>query len=310
MILEVSIYLVCIILFCFLANRLYFSGSRYKSEKKLNGKVALVTGSDCGIGFETALDFAERGARVILACRNSLKAEKAVRKIIQKSGNKQVDYELIDLSDLDSIKAFSRNIQSKIDQLDILVNNAGVMGCPESWKTKQGFDMQFGVNYLGHFLLTNLLLDLIKKTPKSRIINVSSCVHYLAKIGLDSDEFKGYPKSKLALVMFTKELAKQLHSTGVTVVSVHPGIIIRNTGESYCRLFPLIVKILYLIYMIFTKSAYEGAMNIVFCAIDDQVPKLNGCYFSDCRPKEPSKQTFDEQNCKNLWEISKKLVGL
>lgn len=177
-ILGLSTYFLIIFIFGYLANRFYFSGARYKSNKRLDGKVAIVTGSDSGIGFETALDLAKRGARVILACRNSLKAEKAVQKIIKKSGNKKIDYQHMDLSDLDSVNDFAKNIKSKIDQLDILINNAGVMGCPDSWKTKQGFDMQFGVNYLGHFLLTHLLLDLIKKTSKSRIINVSSCVHF------------------------------------------------------------------------------------------------------------------------------------
>lgn len=176
--LGIATYFLFFLIFGYLVNRFYFSGARYKSNKKLDGKVAIVTGSDSGIGFETALDLAKRGARVILACRNSLKAEKAVQKIIKKSGNQQVDYQLIDLSDLDSVKDFAKNIHSKIDKLDILINNAGVMGCPDSWKTKQGFDMQFGVNYLGHFLLTHLLLDLIKKTPNSRVVNVSSCVHY------------------------------------------------------------------------------------------------------------------------------------
>lgn len=178
MLIDLIVYVFSLSLFCYLANRFYFSGARYKSDKRLDGKVAVVTGSDSGIGFETALDFAKRGARVILACRDTIRAEKAVLAIIQQTGNKQVDYEFIDLADLDTVRSFVKNLKQKIERLDLLVNNAGVMACPSKWRTKQGYEMQFGVNYLGHFLLTNLLLELIKKTPKSRIINVSSCLHF------------------------------------------------------------------------------------------------------------------------------------
>ncbi|RNA08950.1 retinol dehydrogenase 13-like [Brachionus plicatilis] len=301
MLIDLIVYVVSVSLFCYLANRFYFSGARYKSEKKLDGKVVVVTGSDSGIGFETALDFAKRGARVILACRDTIRAEKAVGTIIQQTGNKQVDYEFIDLADLDTVRSFVKSLKQKIDRLDLLVNNAGVMACPSEWRTKQGYEMQFGVNYLGHFLLTNLLLDLIKKTPKSRVISVSSCLHYYGNIEWDCLE-KGYSQSKLAVVMFTKELARRLDGTSVTAVCLHPGAvrtgIIRYTGESMCRLFPLIIRVFYVCYMIVTKNTIEGSMTTIYCALDDEVPKYNGCYFSDCALKLPSKAVFNDQDVK------------
>lgn len=176
--LYILIYIFGACILGYLANRFYFSGARYKSNKRLDGKVAIVTGSDSGIGYQTALDFARRGARVYLACRDSIRAEKAVEEIRKETGNKKVDYEFINLADLTTVHEFVDKIKMKIDRLDLLVNNAGVMACPKKWRTKQGYEMHFGINHLGHFLLTNLLLDLIKKTPQSRIISISSVAHY------------------------------------------------------------------------------------------------------------------------------------
>ncbi|CAF0723031.1 unnamed protein product [Brachionus calyciflorus] len=317
--LDIVLYAIFLSILCYLANRYYFSGAKYKSNKKLNGKVIIVTGADSGIGFETALDFANRGARVILACRETVKAEKAVEDIRRKTGNDKVEYEFIDLADLTTVRSFCDKIKTQIDRLDILVNNAGVMACPPKWRTKQGYEMQFGINYLGHFLLTNLLLDLIKKTPQSRIVSLSSCIHYLGKMYWDSfyggvNIMKAYCQSKLAIILFTKELTKRLEGSGVTCVCLNPGAvrtgIIRYTGKSMCFLFPIVVKIFYVLYLIVTKSAYEGSLTTIYCAIDDEVPKYNGYYFSDCAKKKPSKAALNEHDAKRLWDISVKMVDL
>lgn len=321
MIYDLVLYVIGLGIFFYLANRFYFSGGRYKSNKRLDGKVAIITGSDTGIGYETALDFAKRGARVILACRDTVNAEKAVNKLQAKTGNKNIDYEYIDLADLDSVRSFADKIKSLTDRLDLLVNNAGVMACPNKWRTKQGYDMQFGINHLGHFLLTNLLLDLIKKTPQSRIISVSSVAHYFGTMDWDNLDgkhnynlVKGYCQSKLAIVLFTRELAKRLEGTGVTAVCLHPGAvrtgIIRYTGETMCRLFPLIVKIFYLCYMIVTKNPYEGSLTTIYCAVDEQIPKYNGYYFSDCAIKRPSRNALNDKDAKRLWDLSAKMVDL
>jgi NAD(P)-dependent dehydrogenase (short-subunit alcohol dehydrogenase family) len=132
----------------YLANRYYFSGAKYKSKKRLDNKVAIITGANTGIGYQTTLDFAKRGAHVIMACKEMKDAEKAVAEIIKVSKNDRVEVEYIDLADLDEVRAFSKKFHSRFDRLDILVNNAGVMVCP-NWRTTQGFEMQFGVNHLG-----------------------------------------------------------------------------------------------------------------------------------------------------------------
>lgn len=163
-----------------MANRFFFSGGRCKTKNRADNKIAIVTGSNTGIGYQTALELARRGARVIIACHDSKDSERAVKKIIQKTKNHQVEFEYVDLADLNSVRSFANKMNANLKKLDILINNAGVMATPYE-KSPQGYEMQFAVNYLGHFLLTNLLLNLIKKTPNSRIISVASIAHMCKK---------------------------------------------------------------------------------------------------------------------------------
>jgi retinol dehydrogenase-12 len=146
-------------------------------DKKLDGKVIIITGANCGIGYETALDLAKRNARIILACRDPKRAQEAVDKIKTESKNENVEFEQLDLASMKSIRDFSDRINKKLTKLDILINNAGLSGDGPIKKTEDGFEMVFGVNHLGPFLLTNLLLDLLKKSAPSRIINVASAAH-------------------------------------------------------------------------------------------------------------------------------------
>ena len=160
--------------FVYLTRRFYFDGPWCNDRTtKLNGKTVIITGANTGIGKETALDLAGRGARVILACRDMPKAEEAAKYIRSQTGNGNVHVDKLDLSSFDSIRQFCAKINEREDRIDILINNAGIMMCPK-WTTKDGFEMQFGTNHLGHFLLTNLLLDKIRKSGAARIINVSS----------------------------------------------------------------------------------------------------------------------------------------
>jgi NAD(P)-dependent dehydrogenase (short-subunit alcohol dehydrogenase family) len=154
----------------------YFDGVKCNSKIGLTGKVAIVTGANTGIGYETALDFAQRDARVIIACRNLDKANAAAEKIKKLSNNNKVQVEKLDLSDLSSVRKLAEKMNSTLNKLDLLINNAGIMATPYT-KTIDGFEMQFGTNHLGPFLLTNLLLPLLKKAEGSRIINVSSIAH-------------------------------------------------------------------------------------------------------------------------------------
>lgn len=309
-----------ILLFAYLSNKYFFSGGRCYSKRRLDNKVAIITGSNTGIGYQTALDFARRGAKVILACRDTKKAEKAAKQIQDVTGNQNVQVEYIDLADLETVRAFAKKMNSELDKLDILVNNAGIMFCP-NWRTKQGFEMQFGVNHLGHFLLTNLLLDLVKKADKARIINVSSRAHYDLRINWDDinweksyNTIRAYCQSKTANILFTKELARRLEGTGISVLSLHPGAVIteltRYTGESLFFLIPYLWDILYPVIRVILKTAEEGAQTTIYCAVDENIVQYNGCYMSDCKPKKPSEEARSQENATKLWDISCKMVGL
>lgn len=322
-----------IVLLGYLSNRLYFSGARCKSKKKLTGKTVIVTGANCGIGFEAALDFAKRDAHVILACRSRQRGDEAVRKIQIKSKNNKVEVEILNLSSLNSIKDFADRIKSKCSQVNILVCNAGLSHSIYE-ETEDGFETDFAVNHLGHFYLTNLLLDLIKASAPSRIINVSSSGHEYIKDELDWDKvqenaknnyegFKGYAISKLANVLFTAELAKRLDeesgnsSNKVTVVSLHPGVVRTEIFDKMIGNFKPIKKfiasaILYLfmpiIYMT-TRSCAEGAQTTIHCALDDQVESQNGKYFNNCQPCPESVQGRNMASSKKLWDTSVRLLG-
>ncbi len=162
----------------------YLGGGVCYSKARLDGKTAIVTGANTGIGLETAVDFAQRNGRVILACRSQAKGEAAVEQVKKRSGNNNVLFMELDLASLESVCGFSARVLDSEARIDILVNNAGVMSCPYT-KTVDGFEMQFGVNHLGHFLLTNLLLERLKQAPSARIVNVSSTGHRLGKFDFD-----------------------------------------------------------------------------------------------------------------------------
>ena len=213
--------------------RVYFVGGVCRSKAKLDGKTVIITGANTGIGKETAIDLAKRNARVILACRSQEKGKKAEVDVRRGSGNNNVHFRQLDLSSFTSIRKFAKEVLEEESRVDILINNAGVMYCPYS-KTEDGFETQFGVNHLGHFLLTNLLLDKIKQAPEGRIVNLSSRAHTLCLSPLNLDtvnskdnynSYTAYFKSKLANVLFTKALNKRLEGTSVTTNAVHPGTV-------------------------------------------------------------------------------------
>ncbi|XP_019627807.1 PREDICTED: retinol dehydrogenase 12-like [Branchiostoma belcheri] len=213
--------------------RRHVKGEVCRSDVRLNGKTAIVTGANTGIGKATALELADRGARVILACRNMAKAKKAASDIRQATGNGNVVAWKLDLASLTSVRAFAGHINTEEERLDILVNNAGVMWCPQQ-QTEDGFELQFGVNHLGHFLLTNLLLDKLKASAPSRVVTVSAVGHKSAHIvfgNLNAEKsyspYQANFQSKLANALFSRELAKRTSDfpvgTGVSAFSVDPG---------------------------------------------------------------------------------------
>ena len=215
----------------FLFIRKWMQGGQYTKNTRIDGKVVIITGANSGIGKETAIDLAKRGGKIYIACRDVKRGEDALKEIKELSGSDKVHFLPLDLASLESIRDFSKKFHELEAQLHILINNAGVMGCPKAL-TKDGFEMQIGTNHMGHFLLTNLLLDLLKQSSPSRIIVLSSLFHWYGRINkedLNSEKsywkWAAYGQSKLANILFARELAKKLAGTGVTVNCVHPGAV-------------------------------------------------------------------------------------
>lgn len=294
-----------------------------KCDVKLDGKTVIITGGNTGIGYETAKDLVQRGAKVYIACRNEEKGNAARSKIIEetKVDDKLLLTKKLDLASLQSVTMFSENIKESEEKIDILINNAGVMACPKS-ETADGFDMQFGTNHLGHFLLTNLLLDKIKAASPSRIINVSSGAHQGAK-GLDFDDlnnnksyspWNAYCKSKLANILFTRELSKKLEGTGVTANSLHPGVV---RTELWRHMFDkksfwrraaetLLTPIISLSF----KTPLHGAQTSIYCAVAPELQGVTGKYYSDCAVKGETNYAKNDEDASKLWIESENLVGL
>ena len=281
------------------------------------GKVVIVTGSSSGLGFETAKVLANKNATVIVAVRNELKGNAAVKQIKMENPNADVRVMSVDLADLESIHKFAENFKRKFKKLDLLINNAGVMNPPYT-KTKDGFELQFGTNHLGHFALTGLLIDLIKETPNSRIVNVSSTAHKIGKLNFDDlnwekrryYKMRCYGDSKLANLYFTKELQKRLNkqSSEVVVASAHPG-----ASASELTRHSLLFKILGL----FVQNTKMGALPTLYAAVASDV-QGNDYYgpggFQEFGgyPKKVEPATHAKQDgiAANLWDVSEKMTGV
>jgi retinol dehydrogenase-13 len=281
------------------------------------GKVVIITGANTGIGKETARDLAKRKAKVYMACRDMKRCEEARSEIVLDSNNKYVYCRKCDLASLQSVREFVARFKAEQERLDILINNGGVMRTPNS-KTKDGFETQLGVNHLGHFLLTNLLLDRLKESAPSRIINVSSVAHKKGIINredLNSDQkydpAAAYAQSKLANILFTMELAKKLKDTKVTVNAVHPGIvsteIIRHMSFFNSWLATILIKPL---LWPFIKSPSQGAYTVVYAALSSKLPNVTGKYFSNCEEAEVSEAAKDDATAAWLWAVSERWTRL
>uniref|UniRef100_T1J5X5 Uncharacterized protein n=1 Tax=Strigamia maritima TaxID=126957 RepID=T1J5X5_STRMM len=299
----------------FIRKHLFKQPTWTGSNVKLDGKTIVVTGSNSGIGKEVALDFAQRGAQVILACRDVTSARNVAEEFRKNTHNWKIVAMSLDLADFKSIREFVKQLKLRETKIDILVNNAGVFYLPYS-VTKDGFETVFQVNYLGPFLLTLLCLDLLKNSASGRIINVSSHGHRLCdKIEFSNNEsygkFKAYAQSKAALILFTRTLSQKLQGTNTTVNAVNPG----NVDSNMFRHFPILSNpILRLVQwptrkLIF-KSCYDGAQNIIHCAIEPTVLNISGKYFnSNFIEEEPSALTKDSQLAQRLWNDSLKIIS-
>ena len=287
----------------------------WKSTETMDGKTAIVTGANCGIGEATALELAKRHARVILACRDLQSAEGAVKYIRRYTSNGELVVRKLDLASLTSVRDFCGQILAEESQIDVLVNNAGIFQCDYA-KTEDGFEMQMGVNHLGHFLLTNLLLDSMKHSAPSRIIVVSSALHKYGTINFDDinsemeyDKKKSYSNSKLANALFARELSHRLVGSGVNVYCIHPGFVATNLSRHVMNsvirtlLMPLGV-------LLGVKTSEEGCQTIVYCAVSSELAKTTDGYFGSCCQEPWSVAASDLGAAKKLWELSETMTGL
>lgn len=286
-----------------------------KSSRHLVGKVVIISGGNAGLGYETAKDLAARGARVILGCRDEGRGIAARDKIVAATGNQDVHYRHLDLASLKSVREFADDINKTEKRLDILINNAGAFAS-EFKKTEDGLLLEMQSNHFGPFLLTNLLLPLIKSTAPSRIINVSSMAHQGGTIDFDNlnaekETEKSYGKlnvycnTKLCNILMAVELDRILKGTGVTVNSLHPGIIATDIVKN-----DTVFKIIMPLLKIFCKSTWEGAQTTIHLAVAPEVASISGQYFRDCREGKPNSVAQDTELAKKLWEVSEKLVKL
>ncbi|CRK97376.1 CLUMA_CG010766, isoform B [Clunio marinus] len=283
--------------------RWYVRRAKYTKLTRIDGKVVLITGANTGIGKANAIDLARRGGKIYIACRDELRGQKALKEIKLASGSINVHLLKLDLASLDSVREFSKEFHKLERKLHILINNAGVIGPQRT--TKDGFELTFGVNHLGHFLLTNLLLDLIKEAAPSRIVVVSSTAHKLGKITREDlmrihnyKEFSVYSQSKLANVLFANELARKLKGTGVTVNSCHPGVVKTEIGRdvSYQTYFEAL-------FGPWMKTVEEGAQTQIRLAVDPELENVTGKYFADCEEDTMSKYAKDEELAAWLWYL-------
>ena len=303
-------------------------------EKDLTGKVYIVTGANSGSGIATTTQLVRQGAHVIAACRRVDAGEKATRSLSNEKG--QVSVMPLDLGNLKSVRAFAADVLSRFDRLDGLVNNAGVMNTPEG-RTEDGFETQWGVNHLGHFLLTEMLLDRLKSSAPSRIVCVSSVAHAgmagrPATIDFDDLNFEtrdydgglAYNQSKLAVVVYARHLAKRLAGTGVSAFSTHPGWIRSNLAKHSMPLWVQNVLMRPFSGLLGLMSYEEGAQTQLHCLLADDAPDHSGAYYSqnsvlyankDDRAggwpmQSPNPLVYDDELGERLYDVSARLVGL
>ncbi|CAF3799360.1 unnamed protein product [Adineta steineri] len=317
------IFIVSIlIIILYISNIYYWSGTRCPSFDRMDGKTVMITGSNTGVGKYTAIELAKRGAHVILACRDRKRTEEALKEICKLSGSNNVEIEIIDLASLKSVQECAKRLCGRLSKLDVLINNAGVMMASE--KSGDGYEIHFAVNHLGHFLLTNLLLDLMKNAPSARVINVSSTSHAFLNITMNWDDINftkpywrlnAYSHSKLANILFTKELSRKLQNTNITANSLHPGCvqteIARNIlGGHYQIILNTFMLLLTPISYYLTKTPEQGAQTSIYLASDRRLNHVTGKYFKDCKECSSSKTSLDQQAAKRLWKLSEEMTHL
>ena len=274
----------------------------------LKDKIAVVTGANSGMGMATVEALSDMGATVIMLCRSEERGKKAVAALTE-GKERKLDLMICDLGDFASIRSFARRVKEKYPRVDILVNNAGFISLDRQ-DTKDGIERQFGINHLGHFLLTTLLLD--RMPAGSRIVNVASGAHKVGRIHFDDINLRhgynvvtAYSQSKLANVLFTRELAVRLKGRGITVNCCHPGAVATNMGVDRETGFG---KTITGLLRPFFLTPAEGAATAIYLASDEAVSHISGGYFYKCRITGSSKRSKSRRTARKLFELSEEMV--
>ena len=281
-------------------------------SKTMSGKTCLVTGATSGIGEVAALELARKGARVVLVGRSREKAEATAAEIRKESGNPEVEYLLADLSSEAEVRRLAGEVKSRYPRLDVLINNAGAMISPRR-ESVDGIEMTWALNHMAYFLLTDLLLDTLKASAPSRVVSVASDAHRMVS-GIDFDDvegkksykaFRNYGQSKLANILFTRELARRLEGSGVTANCLHPGFVATNfsSGKGFTfRLFQVLAKVIAI-------TPEQGARTTVYLASSPEVEGVTGGYFAKEKPSKPTAAARDDEAARRLWTLSEAMVG-
>lgn len=280
----------------------------------VTGRTVVITGGSAGIGKETACALARAGARVVVTSRSLASAEGATAAVRSRSGNPEVYAVELDLADMSSVRGAAREVLARFDRIDVLVNNAGVKLSTRRI-TLDGLEATFATNHLGHFLLTQLLLGRLVDSAPSRIVTVSSRAHRMARAALDFDDLqselaysamRAYARSKLANILFTRELARRLDGTGVTANCLHPGSVATDLGRGGDTRG--IVAAGLALGHPFMLSPWQGARTSIYLAASRRVADVTGGYFVHCRPRRPSEAARDSVAAARLWQASEELV--
>lgn len=281
----------------------------------MRDKVVLVTGATDGIGKAAALELARMGAHVVIAGRSRPKTEATLSEIYKRTGSSALDMILADLAVMDDVRRMAHEFQSRYNRLDVLLNNAGGIFAQRQ-VTDDGHEMTFALNHLNYFLLTNLLLDTLKASAPSRIVNVSSDVHRVNPIdfndlqnenGYGIGGFRAYGQSKMMNVIFTYELARRLQGTGVTVNVMHPGAVSTNLGTNNP---PGATNLFFRAFHRFAMTPEEGAETAVYLASSPEVEGVTGKYWDNRKTVMSSSESYNESDARRLWEVSEQLTGI
>jgi NAD(P)-dependent dehydrogenase (short-subunit alcohol dehydrogenase family) len=281
------------------------------NDWSIRDRTVLITGATSGIGYATAEELARLGARLALVSRDPRRGEDARRRLAEASGSSQIEVLQADLASMDSIRRFAETFRAGHDRLDVLINNAGLMS-PRRQFSKDGIELTFAVNVVAPFLVTNLLLDRLKASAPSRIVNVSSAAHLRAGIDLDDLQFRrrrywmmsAYGQSKLALNLLTVEWSRRLAGTGVTANALHPGTVATNFGN-----WGGVLGLGYKLVGRFMLPPSQGAQTPAYLAASPEVATVSGAYFDNRRPAKPNPLALDPNLAARLWNALEALTS-